>query len=71
MKTKILTMIVISIFIVGILGYDVYALLIGGTDATVSNVIVELSYEYPAGTFAIGFVMGHLFWQLHKTKEVK
>ena len=71
MKTKTITMLVIAFFILGLLGYDTYAYLIAGQDATVSNVIIELSHSYPAGTFLIGFVMGHLFWQMAKTKEIK
>ena len=55
-----------SVVIIG--GYDIYAFLKGGTDATISNVIIEWSYQYPIFTFSLGFIFGmlagHLFWQL-------
>jgi hypothetical protein len=70
MTVKTITLLVIALFIIGLLGYDVYAYVVGGQDATVSNVIIELSHDYPAGTFLVGFAMGHLFWQMKKPKEV-
>ena len=66
MNYKNITFLVISLFILGILGYDCFVYIKAGQSATVSNVIIELSHDYPSGVFAIGFVMGHLFWQLKK-----
>lgn len=52
--------------ILAILAYDVYAYIQGGQDATISSLVIkDWSREYPAFTFAIGFIMGHLFWPLH------
>jgi len=43
--------------------YDIAALAIGGRDATISHVIgIEGSFDSPLIPFAVGFVMGHLFW---------
>lgn len=60
---------VIGLIVLAILGYDVYAYLEGGQDATISSVIItDWALNYPAFTFLVGFVMGHLFWPLSKKK---
>lgn len=69
MKIKTLTMYVIGAFVFGLIAYDFYAYLNAGQDSTVSNVMIEWSHEYPAVTFLVGFVMGHLFWQMHKEQK--
>ena len=55
------------------LGYDAYLFLQGGTKATVSWMIYEISYVKPFAIFSAGFVnglfVGHLFWQMHKPKQ--
>ena len=66
MSYKNITILVIFLFIVGLISYDCFIYVKAGQDATVSNTIAELSHVYPSGVFAIGFVMGHLFWQLKK-----
>jgi hypothetical protein len=71
MNTKKLTTIVVGAFILGLIGYDVFAFTSGGTEATVSWVIYEWSYKYPAFTFGMGFVMGHLFWQMKAAKKLE
>ena len=48
-----------------ILLYDMWAYAKAGTKGTISHkIIMEWSRKYPAFTFAMGFVMGHLFWPL-------
>jgi hypothetical protein len=64
MSVKSFTGIFISGLLLATLAYDVYAFLAGGTEATISWTIFEYSYKYPAGVFLIGFVCGHLFWQM-------
>ena len=66
MNVKKITMIFVPAVILAILGYDVFAYMNGGQQSTVSNVVIEWSHQYPAMTFFIGFVMGHLFWQMRK-----
>lgn len=46
--------------------YDVFAFTMGGTEGTISHVVNSWSYNYPAFTFAVGFLMGHLFWRTSK-----
>jgi len=63
----------ISIIIIG--AYDVYAILNGGTEASISHTIMMWSYKYPAFTFVsglgLGFILGHLFWQMTDTSGSK
>lgn len=41
--------------------YDVVALTIGGSQATISARVVTWSKRYPAIPFALGFLAGHWF----------
>lgn len=61
----------IVIMIVVIAGYDVWAWNKGGTEGTISWVMYQWSLEAPVFTFAMGFVMGHLFWQMKKSSGAK
>jgi len=71
MNIKKMTAIFIGLVIAAIAGYDVYAIMKGGTEASISHVIFVWSYKYPAFTFAMGFTMGHLFWRIRDTKASK
>jgi hypothetical protein len=59
--------------LVVILGFDVFQVVKGGTEATISYWIYNASYEYPTIPFAFGFLCGHFFFGLHsyKPKEIK
>ena len=57
--------------IVALLIYDVVAIQLGGTESSVSQIIIEWSYSVPAFTFGIGFIMGHLFWRLRDNDRTK
>lgn len=70
MNWKKWTVIFISAMFVSIAIYDVFALSMGGTEASISHVLIVWSYKYPVLTFAFGFVMGHLFWRVRDTKEL-
>lgn len=45
-----------------IIGYDIFAVIQGGMDATISAVLLHWSREYPPVTLASGILLGHLFW---------
>lgn len=66
MRTK--TMIFMAVTVFAILAWDVYAILVGGTESTISQIFIELSYEYPAMVFIMGFTFGHLFWRMKSNK---
>ena len=42
--------------------YDVYAIVTGGLEATISHVTLSAATNYPIIPFAVGVVSGHLFW---------
>ena len=65
------TALFILLIIVLIALYDTYAIVVGGTEASVSHMIIVWSYNYPAFTFLFGFAMGHLFWRMRDTKATK
>ena len=70
-KIRSITGWVIIAVIIFIFGYDFYAYVQGGQDATISSVIItDWAVNYPAFTFGIGFIMGHLFWSLSKKKKI-
>lgn len=62
-------------FIMGAIGaiaiWDVIAIMGGGSEASISHTMIVWSYEYPAFTFLMGFVMGHLFWRVRGTKTLE
>lgn len=69
MDIKKITIIFVMVIIVCIAGYDVFAILKGGTEASISHLLISWSYEYPAFTFLFGFTCGHLFWRLKTDKK--
>ena len=56
------TVIIIWLAIVGLAGYDILAMIKGGSEATISYILLQSSKDNPAIPFAFGFLMGHLFW---------
>jgi len=64
MNIRKTTTIFIFVTILAIAVYDVCAFNIGGTEGTISWTMFEWAYKYPVFPFAMGFVMGHLFWQM-------
>jgi hypothetical protein len=70
MKIKEITKFFIIGSILIIFAYDGYAYLSHGQEATVSYIVItEWSRDYPAFTFMIGFIMGHLFWPLYRERK--
>lgn len=65
------TVVFIIAIIVLIAIYDVFAITTSGTEASISSVIINWSYEFPAFTFLTGLVTGHLFWRMKPNKETK
>lgn len=65
--TKIFTLVIFVIIAV----YDVYAMIVGGTENSISHLIITASYKYPILPFLMGLLAGHLWWRMHDTKETK
>ena len=74
-KTTIFTMVSLAILAIAWIVYDVYAIQIGGTEASISYMMYQLSYKYPIFTFACGFfpgvLIGHFFWRIRDTERTK
>lgn len=70
-KVKQYTVIFIIAVIVAIAMYDVFAIYQGGTEASISNILIQWSYKYPAFTFLLGYTMGHLTWRMRDTDKTK
>ena len=73
--TKIVTFAVIPLAVIALLIYDVYAIMVGGTEASISSLIITSSYEMPFMVFLIGFLLGvlvgHLFWRMRSNKDTE
>lgn len=69
MMTKKITILVCVFTIVALLFYDVYAIATGGTEASISSVIINFSYKMPFFTFLSGVLCGHLFWRMKPNKD--
>ena len=71
--TKTVTFAVIPLMIVALLVYDVVAIKEGGTEASISSLIITSAYEMPFMVFCIGFfigvLVGHLFWRMRPNKD--
>lgn len=73
--TKIITFFIIPAIIVAILVYDVCAIMAGGTEASISSLIITSAYQMPFMVFCIGFFMGlvsgHLFWRMRGNQDTR
>lgn len=62
------TTVFITLTIAAIAIWDVYVIISGGVEVSISHTMIEWSYKYPVFTFLMGFTMGHLFWRMRDTK---
>ena len=71
MGIKKMTVIFIAIAFAAIAIYDVYAIVNGGTEASISHTMIVWTYKYPIFTFLMGVVCGHLFWRVRGGTEMR
>lgn len=57
-------MLVVSIVAV-VAAWDVYVIYQGQQEATFSVVLYESSRRWPVIPFVLGFLCGHVFWQIY------
>lgn len=73
--TKIVTFGVIPLLIVLILVFDVFAIVKGGTEASISSLLIIWAYKMPFGVYMIGLtngiLVGHLFWRMKGNSDTK
>lgn len=69
MKIVDITRLILLLAVIFLIGYDIYAVKTSGTEASISWVVASWVYDVPAAAFGIGFVCGHLFWQMKPRKS--
>ena len=73
--TKILTFGIIPFLIAVVLIYDAIAIKYGGTEASISSLIITSAYKMPFLVFCISFpsgvLCGHLFWRMKDNNDTK
>jgi len=62
MTLRQITIYILIAAIVLLIGWDIFAYIKGGGEATISSVILDTSKEFPPLPFAFGVLCGHLFW---------
>ena len=68
---KALTGKILALLVILLVVYDVIAIQKGGTEASISSVIIAFSYKMPMFSFLFGFICGHLFWRMRTNKDTK
>lgn len=68
---KKITYIFIAAVFVLIAVYDIIAIMKGGTEASISSIIITWSYKFPLFPFLSGVVCGHLFWRMKSNSDTK
>jgi hypothetical protein len=69
MNYKKITIIIIISTASLLIGYDVLAIAKGGTEASISSVLINFSYKMPMFTFLFGFLCGHIFWRMKPNSD--
>lgn len=72
--TKLVALGIIAMIVI-ILVYDAIAIHYGGTEASISSLIITSAYEMPfmnhiMGLFE-GILIGHLFWRMRGNEDTK
>lgn len=74
-KTAAFTIGSLLLLLVIWLGYDIWAISEGGTEASISFMMYEWSYKYPIFTWTFGFLnglfVGHFWWRIRDTETTK
>ena len=68
MKHQRMTYAFIAIIFLICVVYDVFVLVDGGTESSISYVLMTWAYKYPILPFGVGFLCGHLFWRIKNVK---
>lgn len=68
---KKITIIILVVVFISLCIYDFVAIYYGGTESSISSIIINFSYKMPMFTFCVGFVSGHLFWRMRPNKDTK
>ena len=73
--TKYVTFGIIPLLILLIIIYDVVAIIGGDTEASISSLIISMSYQMPFMVYIFGLfnglLVGHLFWRMKSNEDTK
>jgi uncharacterized membrane protein len=65
MDHVVITRMLIVLVILTMGSWDAYLICTGNEDATVSVVLYESARKWPVIAFVVGFLCGHVFWQVY------
>jgi hypothetical protein len=72
--TKLVALSIIGLIVI-VLVYDAIAIHYGGTEASISSLIITSAYQMPFMVFCtglfIGILIGHLFWRMRGNEDTK
>jgi len=71
MKWKLMTLYLTIITPIVVLIYDGIAIVNGGTEASISHLVIIMSHRYPLIPFLCGVLCGHLWWRMASTEETR
>ena len=67
------TFFLIPFLVLAILIYDFVAIMIDGSTASISSLLITYSYKMPFMVYCIGLfngiLVGHLFWRMRSNKD--
>jgi hypothetical protein len=69
MNAKKVTTYIVLCTVVLLIVWDVIAINIGGTEASISSIVIAFAYKMPMFSFSVGFICGHLFWRMRTNKD--
>lgn len=69
MKLQKITTIIIVACAIALILWDIYALVYGGGEATISYVIANLGKQNRMIPLVFGVLIGHFFWPIESMKE--
>lgn len=71
MKYRTITIIIMAVALVLLVGWDIFAYVKAGREATISDILLDWSQRWPVIPLAFGVLMGHLFWPLKEKDNAK
>jgi hypothetical protein len=69
MSLRKLTAILMIVVTASVIGYDIWAAIVGGGEATISNVFISFSWQHATLPWAWGILAGHLTWPVKADME--
>lgn len=74
-KITLNIVIAIPLLIIALLIYDAIAVVNGGSEASISSLLISTAYRMPIMvsliSWFIGLVQGHLFWRMRSNEDTK